>query len=57
MMILGIFLILIGLFIWLERIGFPHFALAKNWPLLLIIFGFWILIKGLKKKRRKVKID
>jgi thiol:disulfide interchange protein len=57
MIILGIILILIGLSIWLEKIGFPKFALARNWPILLVLFGLWLLIKGLKKKGKKIKIE
>lgn len=57
MTILGLILILIGLALWLEKIGLSHFALAKNWPVILIILGLSVLIRGLKKKEKRTKID
>ncbi|MEO0102752.1 MAG: DUF5668 domain-containing protein [candidate division WOR-3 bacterium] len=57
MITLGIVLILIGLSLWLEKIGFSYFALVKNWPVILIIIGLSVLIRGLKKKTKRIKIE
>ena len=45
----GIILIIIGLWIWLSYLGVPYIAFNKNWPLILVFFGFYIIIRRMTK--------
>jgi hypothetical protein len=46
----GILLILIGLFFWLSNLGLiPGINFKRDWPLIIIITGLWILISSFKK--------
>ncbi len=48
----GIVLVFIGLLIWLGNMGYFIFRWHRDWPLLLVIFGIYILIKGIQPSER-----
>lgn len=51
----GIVFIIIGLWIWLSYLGIMSFS--RDWPILIILYGIWVLIRGIRKHRvGKVKI-
>lgn len=52
---IGILLIVIGLWIWFDYLGVPYIAFSKNWPLLLVTFGLYLIIRRLKRPSRFVK--
>ncbi len=47
----GIILIVIGLWIWLSSLGVPYLSFSKNWPLILVFLGIYIIIRRLTKGR------
>jgi amino acid permease len=48
----GIIIIIIGLWIWLSSLGVPYISFSKNWPLLIVFLGIYIIIRRLTKRRR-----
>ena len=48
----GLTLVVIGLWIWLSSLGVPYIAFAKNWPLLLVAFGIYIIAHRVRRHRR-----
>ncbi|MDH5684504.1 MAG: DUF5668 domain-containing protein [candidate division WOR-3 bacterium] len=54
----GIIIIIIGLWIWLSSLGVPYISFSKNWPLLIVALGLYIIIRRLiKRGRRWVRKD
>ena len=51
----GIILIIIGLWIWLSSLGVPYISFSKNWPLILIFLGLYIIIRRLTRRSRWVR--
>jgi len=51
----GIILIVIGLWIWLSSLGVPYISFSKNWPLILVFWGFYIIIRRLTRRQRWVR--
>lgn len=51
----GIILIIIGLWIWLSSIGVPYISFSKNWPLILVFWGLYIIIRRLTRRQRWVR--
>lgn len=51
----GLFLIVIGAWIWLSNMGYLNFK--RDWPLIIIIVGLYYLVSGLsrRKKRRDIR--
>ncbi len=50
----GIFLIILGLFIWFLNLGvFSFWKWERDWPWILVIIGIFSIIGYLKKKFRK----
>ncbi len=50
----GIFLILIGLWIWLSNLGYLNFK--RDWPVILIVIGLYVFVSGLASKKNKKDI-
>ena len=48
----GIFFVVLGLWIWLSALGVPYIAFAKNWPLLLVALGIYIIVHRVRRHRR-----
>ena len=48
----GVFAIVLGLWIWLSALGVPYISFAKNWPLLLVAFGVYIIVHRVRRHRR-----
>ena len=48
----GIFTVVLGLWIWLSALGVPYISFAKNWPLLLVAFGVYIIVHRVRRYRR-----
>jgi len=47
-------LVVVGLALWLNNLGFEVVNLGRDWPLLLVLVGIWgILENYLRQKRRK----
>lgn len=53
-MILGIIVIVIGLWIWLSNLGISFIYFSRDWPLLLIGSGVWLLVRRKRKKKSKI---
>ena len=51
----GIILIIIGLWIWLSSLGVPYISFSKNWPLILVFWGLYIIIRRLTRRSRWVR--
>lgn len=51
----GIILIIIGLWIWLSSLGVPYISFSKNWPLILVFWGLYIIIRRLTRRQRWVR--
>lgn len=48
----GVFLVVVGFWIWLSALGVPYISFAKNWPLLLVAFGVYIIVHRVRRHRR-----
>ncbi len=57
MIIEGLILIVIGLLIWLSKLGVFSYQVIfrRDWPLILVIIGILILVETITKKRRLEK--
>lgn len=57
MIIEGLILIVIGLLIWLSKLGVFSYRVIfrRDWPLILVIIGIIILVETITKKRRQEK--
>jgi type VI protein secretion system component VasK len=56
----GIIIILVGLWIWAGTLGLPDvYRFGKNWPILLILLGGYIVYRSVKRwaRRRVRKVD
>ncbi len=52
----GVFLILLGAFLWAANAGLVNFVWARDWPAIVLVVGIWMLYQGLRyrlKRRRK----
>lgn len=49
----GIALLVIGLWIWLSALGVPYISFSRNWPLLLVALGVYIIVRKLVRSRRR----
>lgn len=57
----GIILVIIGLWIWFSHMGIPFLSFSRDWPIILIVWGIWRIIKVFRKsgsgQRIKVMIN
>ncbi len=49
----GIFLVILGAWIWLTALGVPHIDFGRNWPLLIVAFGVYIIAHRILRHRRR----
>ncbi len=47
----GLFLIIVGVWIYLSHLGILNFS--RDWPIILIIFGLYLILKREKRKRNE----
>jgi uncharacterized sodium:solute symporter family permease YidK len=50
--ITGIVIILIGVWIWLSHLGYASFNFARDWPIILIIIGLYVIANGISSRVR-----
>lgn len=55
----GIILIIIGLWIWFSYLGIPFLSFGRDWPLIIIVWGIWKIVKAIRRATccRKVKVN
>ncbi len=41
----GLVLVVVGLWIWLSALGVPYVDFGRNWPLLLVAFGLYLIVR------------
>jgi len=49
----GLLLLVIGLWLWLSNLGVPYIAFNRNWPLLLVAFGVYVVVRMATRHRRR----
>lgn len=55
-LIFGIVVILIGIWIWFSHFGISFISFKRDWPILIILLGVWIILKS-RRKRLKIIED
>ncbi|MBM3314573.1 hypothetical protein FJY71_01840 [candidate division WOR-3 bacterium] len=54
----GVVLVVVGLWIWLSALGVPYVDFGRNWPLLLVAFGVYIIVRrAVRRSRRRRTAD
>lgn len=48
----GIFLVLLGAWIWLSALGVPYMNFGRDWPLLVVAFGIYVIYRRIARYRR-----
>jgi len=48
----GIFLVVLGAWIWLSALGVPYIEFSRNWPLLIVALGVYIIVRRVQRYRR-----
>ena len=48
----GLFIALIGVWLWLWKLGVPKVSFGDNWPLLLVIAGIYMIFHKARKDKR-----
>lgn len=48
----GAVLLLLGLWIWLSALGVPYIDFGRNWPLILVALGLYIIIRRIVQQLR-----
>ncbi len=48
----GVTLVVVGLWIWLSALGVPYLEFGRNWPLLIVAFGIYIIVHRVRRYRR-----
>ncbi len=49
----GIVITVVGAIIWLGNLGYLVFKWDRDWPLFLILFGIYLVLKGASYSRRR----
>lgn len=49
----GIAILVVGLWIWLSHLGVPYISFSKNWPLLLVGLGVYIVVRRVRRMVRR----
>ena len=50
---IGIIIIMIGLWIWLSNLGITFIKFSRDWPVILILYGIYLMYRGFKKNKNK----
>lgn len=48
----GAALVLVGLWIWLSALGVPYMLFSRDWPLLIVAFGIYIIVRRATRRHR-----
>jgi hypothetical protein len=48
----GVTLVIVGLWIWLSALGVPYLEFGRNWPLLIVALGIYIIAHRVRRHRR-----
>jgi hypothetical protein len=51
----GIVLIVVGLWIWLSALGVPYIDFGCNWPLLMVAFGVYVIVRKTVRRARRLR--
>lgn len=51
----GVALIVIGSWLWLSKLGMPYISFSRNWPLILVGLGIYLIIRKIVKQQRRQK--
>jgi len=54
-MVIGLLFIIIGLVIWLSNLGYIRIDLARDWPVILILVGAYMVLDDITRKLRSRK--
>jgi len=49
----GIFLVILGAWIWLSGLGVPYIDFSRNWPLLIVAAGAYIIVQRVRRQIRR----
>jgi hypothetical protein len=49
----GIVLVVVGLWIWLSHLGVPYIDFSRNWPLLLVALGAYIVVRRIVRRAHR----
>ncbi len=52
--IFGLIMIILGLWLWLSRFGISFINFSRDWPVLLVILGAYIIYRRFRRKRKPV---
>jgi hypothetical protein len=52
----SLLLILVGIWIWASNYGIRVFSFYRDWPLLFVVLGLWILLK-INRRRKRIRKD
>ena len=49
----GVVLVLVGLWIWLSALNVPYMVFSRDWPLLVVAFGCYIVVRRVQRYARR----
>lgn len=49
----GIFMVVVGLWIWLSALGVPYMEFRRDWPLLIVAAGIAIIVRRIRRHIRQ----
>lgn len=49
----GVAIILLGVWLWLSSLGISWISFSRDWPVLLVLFGGYVIYRNIRKLRRK----
>jgi hypothetical protein len=49
----GVTLVVVGLWIWLSALGIPYMVFSRDWPLLLVALGVYIVARRARRHARR----
>ncbi len=52
---LYVVLVIVGLILWLNNLGFEVINFGRDWPLLLVLVGIWGIVENYMKQNRRKK--
>ncbi|MEO0078048.1 MAG: hypothetical protein ABIK86_03505, partial [candidate division WOR-3 bacterium] len=55
MLWIGTVMVALGLWIWLSALGVPHMMFRRDWPILIIVLGGYIIFRRLRRWQQRRK--
>lgn len=49
----GLLVLLVGAWIWLSALGVPWISFRRDWPLLIVALGGYVVYRGVRSLRRR----